>query len=79
MVKQEHEYRGLAQKHGEVTSTPIDILYWCGKVDKVIRENPLILTPAEQKKHDKAVAKLEAQKPWPICKKCQQAKAKVNK
>jgi hypothetical protein len=65
-----------SQTHDGIKSIPMTIEYWCGKVERVIREEPIIRTPEEQARYNAYVARVTAN-PIPECEKCKRAKMKA--
>lgn len=74
-----NEYQsGPSQESNGVKSTPMNIEYWCGKIQKVIVEDPCIVSPEDRIRLDAQQAKRLAN-PLPECEKCKRAKAKARK
>ncbi len=74
MIKREFNDRE-PQIHNGVTHQPYTTIFWCGKIERYIRETPLIIPPEEQVRLDRQREKLEANPP-PVCPKCRKAKDK---
>ena len=74
MVKRDVLLHSQAQVHGEVTSTPLTRIYWCGKIEHFVREEPSPpFTEEEEVRHRRLMHRMTINPPTP-CPKCEKKK-----
>lgn len=60
---------------GYGTATPFSIIYWCGRVERILKDREP-LTAEEERKHAEFVKRQEID-PWPECPRCRKAKTRA--